>query len=499
MPKPPPVPQTVAAVDLGSNSFHLIVARPEDGNLVVIDRLREMVQLGAGLDADGNLTAEAEQRALACLEKFGQRLHALPAGSVRAVGTNTLRRARNSRRFLARAAAALGHPVEVIAGIEEARLIYDGVAHSLAGDGRRRLVMDIGGGSTEFIIGERFEPHYMESTYMGCVGISRSHFPNGLITPKAMRRAELAAAVELEPHRAQLLQLGWDDVIGSSGTIRAVERVVRDAGWSSDGITLSALHALRAAMIEAGHVDGLDFGGLAKRRQAVFPGGVAVLTASFESLGIERMRVSDGALREGLLYDLIGRFTDDDTRDLAIRNLARRFNVDDAQSERVRDTAVRLLEMATGFWDLPEASTQLLSRAAAVHEIGLGIAHSQYHKHGAYILEHADLLGFSRDEQLLLSVLIRAQRRKFPESAFRPLPEPRTTEVRRLAVLFRLAVLLHRSRSPAPLPAFRLGFSDGELELAFPEGWLADHPLTRADLEDEAHFLVGTGFQLTTT
>ncbi|MFA5531310.1 MAG: exopolyphosphatase, partial [Thiohalomonadaceae bacterium] len=300
-------PPTIAALDLGSNSFHLVVAGLRQGELRIIDRLREPVRLAAGLGEDRRIAPDAAARALACLGRFGQRLRGLPPEAVRAVGTNTLRSASNAESFLREAEAVLGHAIEVIAGREEARLIYQGVSHSVEDDGRRRLVLDIGGGSTEFIIGEHHEPLHMESTAMGCVTWTQTHFPTGTIGAKAMARARLAALMQIEPYQAFYQGVGWDDAIGTSGTLRAIERVLRLSGWTQGGITLAALRRLADTLVKSGRADKLPLPGLSETRQQVFAGGVAIALATFEALGIDNMHVSDGALREGLLHDLVGR------------------------------------------------------------------------------------------------------------------------------------------------------------------------------------------------
>ncbi len=490
---------TIAAVDLGSNSFHMVVARPVNGHLNVLDRLREPVRLASGLDAAGNLDAEAQQRALACLERFGQRLRDMPPGSVRAVGTNTLRKARNSDDFLDAAAAALGHPIEIISGLEEARLIYLGVSHSLPASPGHRLVMDIGGGSTELIIGEGFEPIYMESLYMGCVSLSQAWFSDGDISAKAFRRAEIAAGQELQAIEQDYRRLGWAEAVGSSGTIRAVGDVVQAMGWSENGITLPALQRLREAMIAAGHVGRVAAAlqGLPPERAAVFPGGVAILIATFAALGIERMQVSDGALREGLLYDLMGRIRHEDVRSRTINVLKDRYNVDKDQAQRVNDTATYCLHQVMQAWKLEEeCAASLLDWSARLHEIGLAVAHSGYHKHGAYLLEFSDMPGFSRQEQKALSALVRSHRRKFSPAVFRVLPEAQRERLMRLAILLRLAVLLHRSRADIALPPFYMDADGKSLTLRFPAGWLELHPLTQADLAQEAEMVKEGKFKL---
>ena len=480
--------QTVAAVDLGSNSFHMIVARVVHGQLHVMDRLQETVRLGAGLDANNRLLKDAQGRALDCLERFGERLRGMHAGAVRAVGTNTLRRARNTQKFLRRAQAALGHPIEVISGREEARLIYQGVARELADEGAR-LVLDVGGGSTELILGVRAEPKLMESLYMGCVSLSREYFPKGRITQKAMRRAETAARLELTPVEAQFRQ-GWQRAYGSSGTIRAIGAVAQANGWATgDEITPLVLERLREALLETGDVMALDLPGLSADRAPVLPGGVAILRAAFEALGIERLYVASAALREGLLYDLIGRLRHEDAREQTLRALSARYHVDEAQAARVERTARACFEQAARRWRLAPEDAATLSVAARLHEIGLAIAHSGYHKHGAYLARYSDLPGFSSTEQQRLALLIRAHRRKFPVAEFAALPNGQARQARLLAVLLRLAVLLHRGRQDTLLPAFQLKVGKRSMAIRFPRGWLSKNPLTRADLALEADYL----------
>lgn len=490
-------PDLLAAVDLGSNSFHLLVARHRNPGLTVVDRLVEMVRLGAGLDAQNNLTAEAQIRALECLERFGQRLRDIPPGNVRAVGTNTFRMAQNAQPFLQRAEHALGHQIEIVSGIEEARLIYQGVAQSLAPDGTRRLVMDIGGGSTEFIIGIDQEPLHKESFRMGCVSMSLRHFPGGKISAKRFKRAVIAAQRELEPIELAFSRGQWSEAVGASGSLRAIQKIIMAAGWSKEGITSSGLEHLADGMIAAGDVTKLPFAELNPERAPVLPGGVVIVYAAFKILGIELMKVAEGALREGLLYDLIGRLQHTDIRTTTVAALATRYHVDREHAGRVRITAQELARQALSHEAVDvETVEQWLGWAAELHEIGFDIAHSAYHKHGAYIVENADLPGFSQQEQKLLATLVRAHRRKFPVKLFRELAQPWNELAPRVAIVLRLGVLLNRSRHPAPLPAIRLKLLGGLATLHFPTGWLAEHPLTMADLEQEAEVLQAAGLEL---
>jgi len=475
----------------------MIVANLRKGELVVLDRLREMVRLGAGLTPARQLTPESQQRAIDCLQRFGQRLRGMPPSSVRAVGTNTLRAARNGAEFLFMAEQALGYPIEIISGIEEARLIYQGVAKSLACDGRRRLVMDIGGGSTEYIIGIDGNPLQKESLQMGSVSISLAHFPDGKITAKRFKHAVLAAQTELEPIENSFRSDAWDQAVGASGTLRSVQKVISASGWGRDTITLEGLNRLIEAMLSAGHMDKLTFPDLSADRRAIMPGGLAILSATFNSLGIRAMEVSDGALREGLLYDLLGRINHEDIRSRTVAALASRYHVDQEHAARIRTTLHHLAQQVLPLHGIDsEIALQWLNWAAELHEIGLDIAHSQYHKHGAYIIQNADLPGFSRQDQQLLATIVRAHRRKLQAKWFKELAAPWDEAVKPLIFLLRLSILLNRSRRSAPLPDIGLKFAPGSIALFFPAGWIDDHPLTAADLEIETGFLNGAGMLL---
>ncbi|MGX2031275.1 MULTISPECIES: exopolyphosphatase [Methylocaldum] len=491
-------PEHVAAVDLGSNSFHMVVAKLRAGELIVVDRLREMVRLGAGLNAQRHLTQDAQQRALACLDRFGQRLRDLPPGCVRAVGTNTLRTARNAGQFLIQAEKVLGYPIDIISGIEEARLIYEGVAQSLATDGKRRLVMDIGGGSTEYIIGVDKVPLRKESLRMGCVSMSLAHFSDGKITSKRFKNAVIAAQHELEPFEYTFHKDHWDEAVGASGTSRAIRKILVGRGWSKDGITRDGLDRLVDTLLSLGRVDKSGFPDLNPDRYPIFAGGLAILHATFKTLGIQQMHVSDGALREGLLYDLLGRIYNDDIRSRTVAALATRYHVDLQQVGRVQETLKSFLDRIPSIGGIDrETAEQWLNWAASLHEIGLDIAHSQYHKHGAYIIENADLPGFSRQDQVLLAALVRVHRRKFHLKYFKELTPPWNEAARSLAVMLRLAIVLNRSRHGNPPPDIAFGFSDSRVDLRFPSQWLENHPLTAADLEQEAGNLGAAGIELT--
>ncbi|GAB6139753.1 exopolyphosphatase [Methylosoma difficile] len=497
MPKNPP--EIVAALDLGSNSFHMIVCSLHNGQLQTLDSLKEMVRLASGLDKDNLLDEAAQQRALACLERFGQRIRNFPPGSVRVVGTNTLRTAKNIQGFLQSAEKALNHPIDIISGIEEARMIYMGVAGSLGNIPGLRLVIDIGGGSTEYIIGSDSTPHDKESLHMGCVTVSKLFFKDGKLSKEAMKKAVLFAEQELEPVELRFHCEHWEQAIGASGSLRAIARVLAAAGWCNNGITREALERLVNHISNCSHVSEMNLPGLDTERLPVFPGGVAIAYASFKTLGIEQMTISDGALREGLIQDLLGRIYDHDIRAATVQTVAERYHIDQAQALRVKHTAQAFLtqfdEEAYPFNN--ETAWQFLAWAADLHEIGRDIAHSGYHKHSAYIIENADLAGFSKQDQLLLSAIIRSHRRKFASARFSELPAPWNSHAALLTLLLRLSVLLHRNRHEEDLPDVKITLAKNKLTLAFPKGWLAQSPLTLADLNLESEYLKAAGYSLT--
>jgi exopolyphosphatase/guanosine-5'-triphosphate,3'-diphosphate pyrophosphatase len=483
----------LAALDLGSNSFHLLVAQESNGRLQVVDRIKEMVRLAAGLEDDKSLSADVMKRGLDCLDRFSQRLRGLAPEDIRVVGTNTLRRATNAQSFLDEAERLLGTEVEIISGREEARLIYLGVSHALEDTAERRLVVDIGGGSTELILGKRFRAEVMESLHMGCVGMTQRCFGDGKLRASQFKDAINLARQELEPVEQEYRESGWDLAIGASGTILAVQDILSELNPDTSDITLNGLKTIKKALIDTRQIDRINLPGLPSERAPVFAGGLAVLHGIFESLDIEKMQATSGALREGLIYDLLGRVQHQDVRETTIRDLVDRYHIEPTHGRRVRETAIGLLAQAAMPWKLTEPTDKLLiGWAADLHEIGMDIAHSQYHKHGGYLLENMDMAGFSRLDQHHLAVLVRAHRRKFPVDDVEM-----STRLRRLAVLLRLSVVLHRSRTGDPLPHVSLKVRGNQIKMEFPDEWLSRHPLTQLDLEQEASYLKAIDHTLT--
>jgi exopolyphosphatase/guanosine-5'-triphosphate,3'-diphosphate pyrophosphatase len=493
-------PFTVGSVDLGSNSFHMIIAQLQDQELHIVDRLRDPVCLADGLDEKDRLSDESQERAVAALARFSQRLREIPPGYVRAVGTNTLRRASDASNVRARFEQALGRPIEVISGQEEARLVYLGVSGSDFSEARR-LVVDIGGGSTEVILGEGSEVLLSHSLFMGCVKSTRSHFADGAITREQFRTAEIEARLELRSIETRLCAAGWECAVGSSGTIAAVEQWLRNEGETL--ITLPGLKRLRKSMIRTGWIRDLKIEGVRGDRARVLPGGVAILIALFRSLEIESMASTTGALREGVLYDLVGRIRHEDVRDRTVKRLVRRYHVDDEQARRVERSALlllRQLEPAAVLGDPApidfQTAEKSLSWAARLHEVGLGVSYTGYHRHGSYLVDHSDMPGFSSGDQRLLAALIRCHRRKLSREFLAELPPALAEVALRLCVILRLAVLLHRGRVPAAHPGFAVNASWTEATLVFPAGWLEGHPLTAADLRREKSYLKSIGLKL---
>ncbi|QIL21040.1 exopolyphosphatase [Thermomonas sp. HDW16] len=487
----------LAALDLGSNSFHMVVAQMVLGQLRVVDRLRETVRMAEGLDGFGGLAPEVRDRALDCLSRFGQRIADIPPQRVRAVATNTVRQLRVPENFLLPAETALGHNIDVISGREEARLVYLGVAHAQPPkDGQLRLVIDIGGGSTECIIGSGLDAIERESLQAGCVASTRRFFASGKLSRKRWNAALTEVTAEFQQFAAAYRSLGWDEAIGSSGTNKAIGEICAAMKLTKGAVTAEALPQVRERLLQAERIDDIDLPGLSSDRRPIIAGGILVLEAVFAALGLQRMHVSKAALREGVLYDMLGRGGADDPRDASTAALMQRYGIDVAQARRVEGTALQLFDQVAKAWNLDADDRQMLSRAARLHEIGLAIAHSGYHVHGAYILEHSDIAGFSQQEQRFLAALVRTHRRGIPKSAFEMIPDRLLSNARRNAALLRLAVLLHRGHDNEGIPALQLQADGGTLILALDKRWLQARPLLRADLEGEPEDMLGLGVQL---
>lgn len=489
-----------AAIDLGSNSFHIIIAREVHGVIQVINKHKEMIRLRSGLDKKGNLSPEAFTSAIACLERFGQLIKDIPCRQVRAVGTNTLRNAHNSHQFLKSAKKALGHEVEIISGQEEARLIYLGVSHSLPDNEEQRLVVDIGGGSTEYIIGKHFSNDHLTSTEMGCVSISQLFFAKNKVNETSLDNAITHCHQILHPHYQKLKKLGWDTAIGASGSIKAIANILEENQWSQKGITLKGMQSLSTKLIAAGSVEKANIKGLKEERVPVLLGGLAILMASFKVLKIEIMQISANALREGLIFDTLGRLHSKDAREASITSIQQWMKIDTQQANYVAETALRLYDQVNSAWKLhnPDYSyRKFLNWAAQVHEIGIALSYKRYRHHSAYIIENADLAGFSLQEKQILATMTLNHRGKFIKDSFTIFPQEHEEQLSYLTLILRLAVRIHRGRENENLAPLIYIKEKYNIHLTFRENWLDNHPLTKLDLDIEAAHLATAGFTLT--
>ena len=493
---PLPEGSQLAAVDLGSNSFHLIIAKIEHGEIRPVEVLAEKVQLGAGLE-NGVLSQESIDRGLACLGRFAQMLESVEHERIRIVGTNALRVAKNRRDFTQPAKQILGSRVDVIYGREEARLVYLGVAHALADDEQSRLVIDIGGGSTEFIIGERFEPQSLESLQMGCVSYARSYFPNNVISAANFHQAYATACIETSHIRQRYNSSRWVECVGSSGTLQAIEGILTQNGWSESGIQREGLAQLEKHLLSFHTFDEIELDGLSPNRRNVIAPGVAIASALFDILRIDTMRTSKGALREGVIYDLMGRLSHEDVRERTINALMQRYSVDEDTATIVSRRA-RILFTATRMsWKLEGNDWELVHRVARTHEIGMAISHKHFNRHSAYLLRNADLPGFSQEEQEELAVLALTHRGKLDLRQLSDIPEVEQARVLRLIAIIRLAALFKYVEQLEQLPDFTINAGKHFLTLDFPEHWLEQHPLTDSELTGEITALGKVGIVLT--
>jgi exopolyphosphatase/guanosine-5'-triphosphate,3'-diphosphate pyrophosphatase len=471
-------PATLAVVDLGSNSFRLEVGRVEGDQIFRLDTWRETIRFGAGMDAQGRLTASARQAALACLARFSERLSGLHPSAVRAVATNTFRVAKNASTFLPQAEAALGFPIDIIGGHEEARLIYLGVAHVLPPSPDPRLVIDIGGGSTEFVIGRGFAPERLESLKLGCVSLSKRFFPTGALRAEAFVAAETHARAEIEAIAREFGREHWQHAYASSGTALALAAILEENGLSSGGITPDGLVRLRKRMIGAGHVSRLALAGVKPERAPVLAGGFAIMAAAMAELAVPRINPVGGALRLGVLYDLLGRTVHRDSRTSTVENFMERYHVDRAHAQRVAAMARSLYLSSVRAPDAEAA--QRIEWAALLHEIGNTVSHIGYHKHGAYILENADMPGFSAQEQHQLALLVLAGRGGLAKAAG-VLADP---DFAAQLLSLRLAVLFHHARRAIDAPRIKMSMGR-PIRFGVGARWLKAHPLTAHLLEKE--------------
>ncbi|MGB1320819.1 MAG: exopolyphosphatase [Vibrio gallaecicus] len=492
-------PKNIAAIDLGSNSFHMVVAKVVGQELQLVSRHKQRVRLGAGLDEQSNLSNTAIARGLECLSMFAERLQGFELENVRIAATHTLRQANNAHIFIQRAREVLPFPIEVIPGEEEARLIYLGVAHTQP-ESESKLVIDIGGGSTELIIGKGFEAKLVNSKQMGCVSFTQTFFSNGKLTPKNFSKAIIAAQQRLEPLAAQYRKKGWETALGSSGTIKAIKEVLSKLGYDDAIITEKRLRHLIDVLCEQKNIEQIELKGLTVERQPVFAGGVAILTAIFKDLKIKEMHFSDGALREGLLYEMEDSFQRSDIRMRTTENLAVKHLVDLEHATRVKNRASVFLTQTRESLCIKSESQlfELLDWSALLHEVGLSISFQGFHRHSAYILQHTNMPGFNSEQQLLMATLVRFQRKALKLQDMPELSLFKTKSVISLIRILRLSILLNGQRNDAPMLNIRLNIIDKDhWQLSCDDNnWLEDNKLLAADLSSEQELWSNIDWQL---
>ena len=485
----------IAVLDIGSNSFHLVVARIISGTVQILHKTKIKVRLADGLDCHNTLSNEAIERGLQALEVIKTSLAGFAPNSVKIVATYTLRKARNAHQFISEAKQILPYPVEIIAGQEEARLIFNGVAHTESLDDKT-LVMDIGGGSTEFIIGEKLEPILLRSLDMGCVSFTQQFFAKSPIKAKHFDRAITAAQQELELIEDKYINIGWQKTVGTSGTI---ESLILQSGKGSElhNLSLSDLETIKQNIISAGCVSKLDLPHVNDDRKQVFPAGLAILIAIFKSLKINSLSYAQAALREGVIYEMESSLTNTNIRERSAQSLATRYDVDTKQAKLVLDTCFSLFEQAKQHWHLNEARLKpLLGWSALLHEVGLHINSRGVQRHSAYILQNAELPGFNSEQQTFIATLARFHRKKIKLEEIPQLTQFSHYELLNSIALIRLAVLLNIKRQQEFLPEYQFEVDKNKLNLHFPSNWLKNHPVITADLEKEREQLANVNIQL---
>ncbi|MGL5601385.1 MAG: guanosine-5'-triphosphate,3'-diphosphate diphosphatase [Silvania sp.] len=475
-----------AAIDLGSNSFHMLVVREVAGSIQTLTRIKRKVRLAAGLGANNHLSPEAMERGWQCLRLFAERLQDIPSLQIRVVATATLRLAVNAGEFIASAEAILGCPVHVISGQEEARLIYQGVAHTTGGD-EHRLVVDIGGASTELVTGNGAQATSLNSLSMGCVTWLERYFTDRNLAQENFDEAEKAAREVLRPVTNALRYHGWKVCVGASGTVQALQEIMMAQGMD-ERITLAKLQQLKQRAIHCGRLEELEIEGLTLERALVFPSGLAILIAIFTELNIQCMTLAGGALREGLVYGMLHLAVDQDIRNHTLRNVQRRFMVDIEQAHRVANLAVIFLDQVEDEWHLEPISRELLLSACQLHEIGLSVDFKQAPQHAAYMVRNLDLPGFTPAQKKLLATLVLNQTNPVDLSSLHQqnAVPPRVAE--HLCRLLRLAIIFASRRRDDLLPAITMNVAGEKLELTMPEKWLDNHPLASEMIEQECQW-----------
>ena len=487
-----------AAIDLGSNSFHLIVVEHTHQQISTIDSHVETIRLAAGLDKDGRLSKKYKKRAYKSLMLFRQRLQTVPTKNIRIVGTATLRKMKKGQKFVKTASKILGHEVEIISGYEEARLVYLGVAHSLQDDSSKRLVIDIGGSSTELIVGGHFQHQSLDSLDMGCINISRHFFPDKKISQEGFHKAVQFCESKLLSVRAKINSLNWDTCIGSSGTIKAVVQIISALNGHLIPVGIKDLDKLKQEIFKFDKFKDIDLPGLKPDRKPVILGGLAILYACFKSLKIDSIQSSQYALREGLVYEMVGRNSQEDVRESTVSGMIKKYSQDKLQILRVETACEYFYEQTKMDWNyhfLNFNPLKILKWAAKLHEIGNSISHKNMHKHSSYIIRNMDMAGFSKTEQLILSHLVLHQKKAIGRSLYKELAFIDNLEaIFRLQIILRFAVIIYRDRYDHQLP--KIAVNENEVNLIFDSNWIEKHHLTSLDIDREVRYLDRIGYDL---
>lgn len=490
-------PDTLAAIDLGSNSFHLIVARLSNGTMQPLVQDKQIVRLADGLDENQELSEEAIERGLEVLRSFGETVKQLHPSNIRIVATYTLRRAKNRNQFVRAARKIFPLPVEIISGDEEARLIYQGIAHTTHAEGKR-LIVDIGGGSTEFVIGEHFDVLQLSSQPMGCINYTRAFFADGTITEDRFNQAETQAQQRLEIIDRRFCNTGWDIALGTSGTAKAIAQYAESQGLLEQGcFNLEALEKMKAQLVQAGHATEIE--GIDEPRKPVIAAGLSIMIAIFRQLGVEKMGIGDAALREGVLYDLTERMDHQDIRERTVNSLVVRYDIDQEQTRRVQQTADRLFRPCAHLFteDQRDDLERTLGWAITLHEIGLHINRRGIQRHSKYIVENTEMPGFSDEEQKLLGLLVGSYRKRFQRKKFPDFSQYESDQIFILVMILRLSTLLNQRRLDDHIPDLAFGANNDAAQITFPINWLAERQLIKADLKSESEILETNNFELT--
>lgn len=487
----------LGALDIGSNSFHFVFARVVEENLQILHSEKYQVKLASGLDEQHYLDDAAIERAIAALSDIAPLTEKLTKDNFRVVATYTLRQAKNTHKLLAAVAPTFPFDIEVISGHEEARLIYQGVAHHTAPD-KQRLIIDIGGGSTECVIGENYQTKYLTSLNIGCISFYGRFFADGSLTKESFDKAIINARREIESHAKRFKSVGWQEVLGTSGTMKAIYNLINHTQDVARPISLSELHQLKQQLIDFAHVDNINLANLKENRRAILAPGLAILIGIAEMLNIDTIDYCDYSLREGVLYEQLEQLTYKDVRQRTVNSLANRFNVVKDQADVVSKLTQAMFEQLKLSWQLDrKIYLKLLLWAAELHEIGFDINTSSYQKHGRYILENADLPGFNLEQQYALAFFVGNQRKKLqiPDENIWYVLEPEA--IKRCLIILRLAILLHQQRQLSESPLFTINANEKVVSLVFEQGWLDDKQLIQADLHYETEQLAYIGYQLT--